>query len=430
MLIWIFGMAVVLAVSVALFDRERDRFGQNILFEGITREIVAAVDVLDHLTPGQRAEWIETLGRRRLRFMLSPPPPDWRAMPHAFPLTAALRRALPDRDVKTMARMTTGGNFPRHRQALVSMRLGDGSPLSVSLPAPLLGGRPPPAPGSLLAALASLVLGVTLLTWIAVRIATRPLSRLAAAADALGANPNGAPMDPSGPTEVARAAQAFNQMQQRIQVHVGERTRILAAISHDLQTPITRLRLRAELVEDEALRTKIQSDLDAMQALAKEGLDYARSLDANTAAQAIDLNALASALCGDAVDMGWAMSLAGQTTTPCEARPDALRRALWNLIENGVKFGERVEITLDELPDRAEVRVRDHGPGLSAEEIGKVFEPFYRTEASRNRDTGGTGLGLAIARNLVHAQGGDIRLTNAPDGGLVATVTLPKARTR
>jgi protein-histidine pros-kinase len=128
--------------------------------------------------------------------------------------------------------------------------------------------------------------------------------------------------------------------------------------------------------------------------------------------------------------MGWAMSLAGQTTTPCEARPDALRRALWNLIGNGVKFGERVEITLDELPDRAEVRVRDHGPGLSAEEIGKVFEPFYRTEASRNRDTGGTGLGLAIARNLVHAQGGDIRLTNAPDGGLVATVTLPKARTR
>lgn len=425
MLIWLLGIAVVLAASSLLLVMERHRYARDVLFEGIAREIVGAVDVLDQLSPAQRADWIETLGRRRLRLALAPPPRDAQPVPAGSPLREALARALPDRAV-TVFEVDHHGDALR-RRLLASVVLADGTPLIVRIPGPPVASPPPPAE-SLVAALFVLIVGVSLLSWLAVRIATRPLSRLAAAADALGADPDRPPLELRGPAEVSRAAQAFNRMQARIRQHVGDRMRILAAISHDLQTPITRLRLRAEMVDDNALRAKIQSDLDAMQALVKEGLDYARSLDATDEAKAIDLNQLAAALRDDACDMGWDVSLAGWVDAPCAGRLTALRRALWNLIENGVKFGERVELRLAESPASFDIRVRDHGPGLPAAELEKVFEPFYRTEASRSRDTGGTGLGLAIARNLLHAQGGEVRLANHPDGGLEAIVTLPKQR--
>src|SRR5690606_13266590 len=140
------------------------------------------------------------------------------------------------------------------------------------------------------------------------------------------------------------------------------------------------------------------------------------------AVQRIDLRALLGSLVDDAQEMGWNVALGEGAQLVCSARPAALRRSLWNLIENGVKFGQRVDIAIQPGPV---VLIRDHGPGLPAEELERVFEPFYRTESSRNRDTGGTGLGLAIARNLLRAQGGEVTLANAPDGGLIATVTLP-----
>ena len=312
-----------------------------------------------------------------------------------------------------------------HPGLAIVLALTDGTPLQVRLP-----GIPPMPPimphqrGPFLAALAALVLGVGLLTWIAVRIATRPLSRMAEAARALGEDPTRAPMDTRGPTEVAQAAAAFNQMQQRVAEHVAERTRILAAISHDLQTPITRLRLRAEMVDDEGLRARIQSDLDGMQGLVKEGLAYARSLDERSPAQAIELGPLLQALAEDARDMGWTVRVPEDVRGRVVGNPSALRRALWNLVENGVKFGGEVELTLACAGEQCEIRVRDHGPGLAEDELEKVFEPFYRTEASRNRETGGTGLGLAITRNLVHAQGGAITLRNHPGGGLEAVLRL------
>ena len=312
-----------------------------------------------------------------------------------------------------------------HPGLAIVLALADGTPLQVRLP-----GIPPAPPimphqrGPFLAALAALVLGVGLLTWIAVRIATRPLSRMAEAARALGEDPTRAPMDTRGPTEVAQAAAAFNQMQQRVAEHVAERTRILAAISHDLQTPITRLRLRAEMVDDEGLRARIQSDLDAMQGLVKEGLAYARSLDERSPAQAIELGPLLQAVAEDARDMGWTVRVPEDAQGRIVGNPAALRRALWNLVENGVKFGGEVELALACGGGRCEIRVRDHGPGLAEDELEKVFEPFYRTEASRNRETGGTGLGLAITRNLVHAQGGEIALRNHPEGGLEAVLRL------
>ncbi|QDF98170.1 two-component sensor histidine kinase [Azoarcus sp. DD4] len=424
MLIWLVGIAAVLAVSFMLFVGERERLGRDALFEGVAQEIAAAVDVLDHLSADERERWVDQFGRRRLRPSFRPLPENVRQLPQDHPLLAALRKAMPERGIALYLHNRRDGP---HAVLLTVVQLADNTPLTVRLPglppAPQL---PPPPLGRLLAALSALVIGITLLTWIAVRLATRPLSRMASAARALGEDPERPPMDTRGPTEVAQAAAAFNQMQQRIREHVTERTRILAAISHDLQTPVTRLRLRAELVDDENLRSRIQSDLDAMQALVKEGLAYARSMDASVPPQPIDLNGLAEALRDDAADLGWSVSLSGHAGTPSIGRPTALRRALWNLIENGVKFGERVELNLAEHADRHEIRIHDHGPGLPAEELEKVFEPFYRTEASRNRETGGTGLGLAIARNLLRAQRGEIRLSNRTDGGLEALVTLPK----
>lgn len=433
MLIWLLGITVVLAISFTLFLGERERFDRGVVFEGIAREVATTVDIVDQLSPQERSQWIESMGRRRQRFALAPPPAEVRKLPDRFALVLAVKRALPEHDVTLYALPQRGDDhLHQHGRLLAFVRLSDGAPLSIRLQSPSIApdaraGSTPASPARMFAALAALIAGVTLIAWIAVRLATRPLSRLADAARALGEDPNRAALDTRGPTEVALAATAFNTMQQRIREHVGERTRILAAITHDLQTPITRLRLRAEQIDDEVLRTRIQSDLDAMQALAREGLDFARSLDASSTLQAVDLNAVVALLVEDARDMGWQVTSKGQSASPCLAQLTALRRSLWNLVENGVKFGDRVDIDVVDAADTVTLRIRDHGPGLPAAEIQKVFEPFYRIESSRNRETGGTGLGLAIARNLLRAQGGEVTLANVPDGGLVAEVRLQRA---
>lgn len=423
MLIWLIGIACVLATSLALFRGERDRHDRDLLIDGLVRDISSAVEVLDRLAPSDRAAWIDTLGRRRLRFMLAPPPLDAAPLRQSTPLGTALAQALPGFQPSLL--MRTDDDRHPHRRVLLSLRLSDGSPLTVRLPAP-----PPPAfqfsPERALAALIAFVVGLSLIAWFAVRTATRPIRRMAEAAIAIGENPDRPPLDPHGPPEVRMAARALNQMQQRVREHVAERTRILAAISHDLQTPITRLRLRAELVDDDNLRDRIQSDLDAMQSLVKEGLDYARSLDSREASQATDIDGLLAAVADDAADMGWPVAIAGSAGAPCPCQPQALRRALWNLIGNGVKYGEQVEIAVLDRGAEICITIRDHGPGLPETELEKVFEPFYRTESSRNRDTGGTGLGLAIARNLLQRQGGEVRLANAAGGGLIAEVRLPR----
>ena len=424
MLILLVGIMIVLAVSFTLFVGERERLGRAALFESVAQEIATKVEVLDRLSAGEREQWIDQLGRRRLRLALRQPSEHLRPLPDSHPLPAALRAVMPERVSAAYAHERPG---MKHAIIIAVVHLADGTPLQVRLPGVPLGPHlRSPEPGRLFAALAALIGGVGLLTWFAVRLATRPLSRMAEAARALGEDPERAPMDTRGPTEVSQAAQAFNQMQQRIREHVSERTRILAAISHDLQTPITRLRLRAELLDDEPLRTRVQADLDSMQALIKEGLVYARSLDDATPAQAIDVDSLLDALREDALDMGWKVSLSGGVGARVHARPTAVRRALWNLIENGAKFGDTVEIQVSSTPQMIEIRIRDHGLGLPESELEKVFEPFYRLETSRNRDTGGTGLGLAIARNLLRRQQGQVHLHNHPAGGLEAVVVLPR----
>lgn len=270
---------------------------------------------------------------------------------------------------------------------------------------------------------------IAALTWMAVGQATRPLARLAEAADALGSDLRVRPLREDGPTEVARAAAAFNTMQRRIADHLSERMRILAAISHDLRTPITRMRLRIDLLENAALREKMHADLQQMQALVEEGLAYAQSAQAvNEPLCRIDHYALLDSLACDYADAGQPIRVIGHFDGTIVTRPNTLRRVITNLLDNALKFGTDVELALEnESVDRIVIAVRDRGPGIPEAELQAVLQPFYRLEASRNRDTGGTGLGLAIAHQLTLALVGTLSLSNRAGGGLEARLSLPLA---
>ncbi len=419
MLIWLLGLAVVLAVSSWLYLGERGRSARNTMFEHMALDVVTVVALMESLPAAERGAWLQRLERSGYRFRLAPLP-EGRPLGEDFdhPAWTRLRQGLDGRPLEMRAALAG----KHHRPTLfLGTRLADGSPFLVEANAPL----PATPPARTLAAMLALVAGIVLVTLLAVRIATRPLSRLAQAAEALGEDLDRPPLEEEGPVEVRRAATAFNAMQTRLRGLFAERTRILAAVSHDLQTPITRLRLRAELMDDGVLRDKMLVDLAAMQALVEEGLAYAASTVApREAAIQTDLDALAASVVADYADAGRPVSLAGKSGQTVLIRPKTLGRLLGNLIDNALKFGGSAELVLDVAEGRPVILVRDDGPGIPEAELDKVFEPFYRLESSRNRETGGTGLGLAIARRLAEALGAELSLRNRAEGGLEARVLL------
>jgi protein-histidine pros-kinase len=418
-LIWLLGLAVVLAVSSWIYLGERGRAARNTMFEHMALDVVTVVALMDSLPATEREAALKRLERSHYRFVLAPLP-EGKPLGDDFahPAWSKLRDGLAGRRLEMRAALA--GDHP-HRALYLGTRLADGSPFLVEAQAPV----PTTPPARTLAAMAALVIGVILVTSLAVRIATRPLSRLAQAAEALGEDLDRPPLAEEGPVEVRRAAIAFNWMQTRLRGLFAERTRILAAVSHDLQTPITRLRLRAELMDDETLRDKMLADLAAMQALVEEGLAYAGSTAApKEAAILTDLDALAASLVADYTDAGKPVSLTGSSGRPMLTRPHTLRRLLGNLVDNALKFGGSAELVLKQADNAPVIMVRDRGPGIPEAELDKVFEPFYRLESSRNRETGGTGLGLAIARQLANALGAELILRNRAEGGLEARVML------
>lgn len=269
-------------------------------------------------------------------------------------------------------------------------------------------------------------LSIALLAYVVARMSTAPLKRLAKAARALGEDINREPLKPAGASEIRQATAAFNAMQARIRQHIAQRTQMLAAITHDLQTPLTRMRLRLEKVQDSELQDRLKGDLDAMQAMVREGLELARSTDTTEAMCSLDLDSLLDSVCSDASDSGQDVTLKGRAGMTLMGRPLALRRCFGNVIDNAVKYGRRATVTIERQGGKAIVRIRDEGPGIPEGELACVFEPFYRVEGSRSRESGGTGLGLPIARNIVEQHGGSISLANHPEGGLVATLVLPE----
>lgn len=308
-----------------------------------------------------------------------------------------------------------------------SLRLPDGEWLNIQV------AMPPPRPwhsATFLVAFVLMTVAAVLLILAAVARLMRPVRLLAAAADRLGRDVNAAPLDENGPSEVATAARAFNQMAARIRRFVADRTQMLAAIGHDLRTPITRLRLRAEFMDDDEQRRKMLADLDEMEQMIAATLAFARDDAAAEPAAALDLAALCRTVADEAADarpeLAEAIAYEGPERLTVRARPVAMKRAVANLVSNALAYGGAARIVLSRGEGGAvRLAVEDEGPGIPETELEAVFTPFRRLEGSRNRETGGTGLGLTIARNILRAHGGDVVLQNRPQGGLSAVATLP-----
>jgi signal transduction histidine kinase len=338
--------------------------------------------------------------------------------------------ALPSLDCPARGRRPAAAAGPGHRTCeALAVTLRDGSRLRLLLLPPRIP-APPPRP-DFIVYLGLFLASIALLAYAVARMTVRPLQRLAQAAHGLGNDIDQPPLAEQGSTEIRQATAAFNAMQERIRQHIGQRTQMLAAITHDLQTPLTRLRLRLEKVEDPGLRARLVEDLTATQAIVREGLDLAHSMDSSEPLQRIDLDSLLDSVCSDAADAGQSVRLHGKAGIAVAGRPTALRRCLVNLVDNAVKYGRFAQVGVQAASiagkTGARISIRDGGPGIAPDQLEKVFEPFFRVENSRSRATGGTGLGLTIARNIARRHGGDITLSNHPEGGLDVTLLLPAA---
>lgn len=319
------------------------------------------------------------------------------------------------------------GNFRPGSMLLIVTQAPDGRWLVAHVKAP------PPRPWHsvrFVAAFAIMTITAALLAIWAVRRLTAPVRLLAEAAERLGRDVNASPLPEDGPLEVATAAIAFNRMAARIRRFVTDRTFLLTAIGHDLRTPITRLKLRAEWMEDDEQRRKMLADLDEMEAMVAATLAFGRDVAGSEPAARLDLPALLRTVLDEAADArpgaSTRLGYTGPDRLAVSARPVALKRAVANLVGNALDYGGQARVVLHPAHEGVvAIDVEDEGPGIPPADLDRVFEPFQRLEASRNRETGGTGLGLSITRDVLRAHGGDVTLANRQGGGLRATMTLP-----
>ena len=255
---------------------------------------------------------------------------------------------------------------------------------------------------------------------------TRPLKKFKLAAEQLGIDLHSQPVDIYGPPVVQEAAQAMNQMQDRIQDLIRDRTQMLAAISHDLRTPITRMQLRSHMLEDKATSDSFIADLEEMQLMINEVLAFSRE-DAKTEDKStIDLVSFLSVICDEYSDLGFEVEFAALSNRlPIMGRPLSLKRAFTNLINNAKRYGNKVNVVIKNWGNDIVITITDDGPGIPESDIQYVFQPFYRAEKSRNRDTGGVGLGLAVTHDVVKVHGGIIELSNIKPHGLQVTISFP-----
>lgn len=332
--------------------------------------------------------------------------------------------------------------FPRRKESLeVAAGINGGQPVSAVLPDcwvvrfnDTTGARrslaiylPPLILSSALNSsyLLALLAASAILAILIARFASTPLNRLMQAARAFSVSSDPAKIEEKGPREVRAALATFNLMQSRVREGFKDRTQLLASISHDLQTPLTRLRLRLEQVSDEKLRQRLINDLSATQDLVREGLDLARSTESAEEWSVVDLDSLVASIAEDAAEFGAPVQFTDGCGRNVRVKPNALGRCLNNLIDNAVRYGGDADVSCKAEEGRVVISVRDHGPGLSPESIERMFEPFVRGEADKAKGPGaGTGIGLTIARAQARTSGADVRLRNHPEGGLVAEIEL------
>lgn len=422
MLMIFFTLLLANALTLSLLLYERMSSARSVMLGNLEYDVATSVAILDRLPAAERPQWLARLARGNYRYRLSAGvsghyPDSWRSRDAVRSLQEALSGSYP------VSIIAVPG--PReHIQAHITLH--DGAPLSIDL-----WPRLPAIARWLPAVLIVQFLLLLACAWYAVRQVVRPMTRFTRAIDALQpANSAPGMMAEQGPVEVQHAARAFNAMQTRIRDHLQERARILAAISHDLQTPITRMKLRLEMTDAPELRDKLLQDLDNMSRLVSEGIAFARSAQPlEEKRQRLDLNAFLDSIALDYADVGRPVAfIPAEEGRVVLTQPQALRRIMTNLIDNGLKFAERVDIRLSyAMNGDPIIQVMDNGPGIPEVSLEEVLQPFFRLENSRNRETGGTGLGLAIAAQLTSQMPGTLRLGNRPEGGLEAIIRLDSA---
>jgi len=433
-LILLAGILVAAATTSWLADNERRKAFKEFYEFRIAERVEQIVFSLDNVSPDMRSVVLQTSENFGLEASMVN---DTENSPNDNPsLTALLkarlggdRNVVVDKQSNCKLHTRRGLDFRRVEECqVVYVSLKDGTLLKLKLRMMRGPGGPPGRPPGMpylspYFGLFLLLIGA--LAFFVAKMTARPIKHLAVAAGELGRDIDRPPLDERGPTEVRQAATAFNAMQARIKRQIQHRTHMLAAITHDLQTPLTRLRLRLEKVGEDDLRRKLLEDLAVMQSMVREGLDLARSMDSAEAMQKLDIDSLLDSVCADAVDARQDVTLEGRTRASIMAQPNTLRRCLTNLVDNATKYGRYARLHVAREGADIVIRIRDGGVGIPDELLETVFDPFFRMETSRSRDTGGTGLGLTIARNIAENHRATLVLRNHPEGGLEVTLRLP-----
>jgi signal transduction histidine kinase len=371
--------------------------------DGAARDVAVEMAIAARLHPdtsvGLRAHSLSEPEREALD---AAPPPPGRAMRSSPDRPARLREMAPSVHVSLPA----GGQWLNARYGM----------------------RPPRLPSWPVFYAGAAGIGALLLAslWMGRRVA-RPLQRLAEAARRLRTGEAREPVPETGPGPVREAARAFNAMSERVTTTLESQRALMAAVAHDLRTPIAALRVRTEFVTDEDTRARLLQTIGEMQAMTEAVLDAVRIDGSGEPARSVDVATLADSLCVDMADLGGAVTYSSDVALACVCRATEVRRALRNLIDNALRYGVRARVSAEAIHGMAAIHVDDDGPGIPGSELERVFAPFARLEASRNAETGGYGLGLAIARLVARGHGGDVTLRNRAGGGLRATLTLPLA---
>lgn len=421
-LIMLLGLLSAQLISVWLQSGERASVVSQARGQNFADQIAEAIRVLESTQPSLRGTALSALQSRNLQVALISDDQVSPLVPHGQIQAMIAARLGSEREVRAPG---AAAGMPQRGAMMRSfdVRLRDGQWMRISAS---MDAAAPALPSVLISQLLISLVIVIAVVMIAVRQLSLPLKELAKAADTLGHDLNAPALAERGSTETRSAAQAFNRMQARIRRLVDERARALAAVSHDLRTPLTRLRLRAELVDDEKLRDQMAADLDAMAAMLDATLDYLRGLQDSEAVRRIDMNGLLQSMVQDTDLLGKKIRIEGTAQAPYVGRLSALRRALQNLIDNAIKYGQSAHIRVEDGVDALRITIEDEGPGIAPEELRRVTEPYYRPDASRSTETGGLGLGLSIATDIALMHGGELILANNPRVGLSATLVLPR----
>ena len=420
------GLGVFGLVAGLLFLDERQERVAEHFARTLSVRIIAMVESLEVAPAAERRRLLTAFSDRRLRVRLlrgHPQAAEWKPPEHVDEDAARHVERLRPRPVLMRLGAESSDDRQGRPRLLVAVGLKEGAWAEFAIRTPR-----GPRPGVFFwLGLAALLVVLTLM-WGTHRM-TRPLRRFAEAADRLGLDAGPPPLPEYGSRELRQATRAFNRMTERIRRLVDDRTLLLAAVSHDLRTMLTRLRLRTEFIKDREQREKAATDLDEMKAMLDATLAFARDDAADEHPVPVDLAVLLRSLTDDLANIGRPASYDGPDRLAVPGRPVALRRLFGNLLYNALRYGAEARAALQQVDHRIEVLIEDRGPGIPEALRERVFDPFFRLEASRNRDTGGSGLGLAVVRAIVQRHDGTIGLEDRPGGGLRVRVTLPLERT-